>query len=142
MSISDNLIVPVAAGGLAYLGSKFLLGNNGSVVLGGMNLDVNIAEGIVVAASAGVANVSKNFILTKIPNIPVISPKVLQMSVGPVLCGVSNLVANQYLLSSSNENRYSSNTNSPTMVNSFLLGAGSYVAAEYVQNMWKGTSVY
>lgn len=128
----DVVAVPVLSGGFGYLGSKMILGNSGSVNLGGMSLDKNIAVGGLVAAGALVAQSTKDFVIPKIPIADARIKKVAEMAVGPVICGVTTGVLNSSLVS---ESSFFGPVNQSGMVTNIAVGAGSYLAGQYTYDM-------
>jgi len=137
--MTDVIAVPALSGAIGYLGSKMILGNTGNVSLGSVNLDKNIAMAILIGSSAGIAQISKDFI---IPKIPVGSPtlkNVVQNSVGPILCGASTVGLEKILLaqeSGSITTLLGGTSNQQGSFMNFAVGAGSYAVSDYLWKMY------
>ena len=65
------LAQPAIAGAFGYVGSRFILGNEGNLSVSSYSIDKNLAMGGMITASSLVANVSKDYI---IPKIPIVDP--------------------------------------------------------------------
>jgi hypothetical protein len=50
-----------------YLGSKLVLDNTGTILLGGIAMNKNLTLAALLAGSAVIANITKTYILPKIP---------------------------------------------------------------------------
>lgn len=132
----DVVIVPALAGGYAYAGSKFIMGDSGNVTVGGTSIDKSLATAGVVGASALIAQTTKDFIIPKIP-VTGDMKRVAQGAVGPALCGGSTALLQGALISQNStvSSLLSGSANQSSMLSNFVLGAGSYVAADYTHNM-------
>lgn len=92
MAAQSLLLQPALSAGFGYAGSRFVLGNTGSVSVGGTSIDKNIAVAVTSAASALVANIGKDYIIPKIPIVDPTMKGYAQKAVGPVLAGTSAVV--------------------------------------------------
>jgi hypothetical protein len=96
----EQLFHAGVAGGLGWAGSKYLLGNTGTVTINGTSIDKSVAFGITVGVADGIAEVAKDYVLPKIPltQNPSIN-KMIQNSVPPALCGTAAVCLEKALVS-------------------------------------------
>jgi hypothetical protein len=59
------LLQPLVSGEFGYLRSKFVLGNTGTISLGGTNVNKNLAIAVLSVGSAVIVNVGKDYIIPK-----------------------------------------------------------------------------
>lgn len=136
MAVSNLVVQPLVTGGIGYLGSKFVLGNTGQLSLGGKSVDKNLALAMISAAGAVVANTTKDYIIPYIPINDITVKQVAQKAVGPVICGTSTVLLENMIYPTSFSG-ISGQSNSTSAIGNFMVGAGSYLAADYVTSMWR-----
>src|SRR5271154_3100310 len=114
------------AGGIAAAASYFMGEAQGSISLLGVNVPIPVAIFGAVGASSIAADLGHDWVLPHIPgNATWTNVESAALGLG-LSGGTTSLILNREL-------------GQPT-VNFFVLGAGSYVAADYILNKWKGAS--
>ena len=131
MALSETLAVPIIAGGTAFVGSKYLLGNTGTVNIASASLDKNLVMAGVVTASSYIGETSKNYVIPRLPSSVVNNPY-SKAAVTPVLCGTATATLEKAIQSSANGGVFGGSGNTSGMAANFALGAGSQIAASYV----------
>src|SRR5690606_29823440 len=120
-------------------GSRYILGNEGTVGIGGQSIDKNVATAGLIGVSALVAQIGKDYVIPKLPT-SMITNNMAKKAVGPVLCGGATMALQRVLVTEGDTNIASLLTgqaNSTSMIGNGMVGAGSYIAADYVYNMYK-----
>jgi hypothetical protein len=95
---------------------------------------------VLSAASTGVTNGTKNYIIPKIPIVDQNIKMIAQKAVGPVLAGASTVILEKMLDggdSSVISNFVSGSQNNTGAAGNFMVGAGAYLAADYTASLWK-----
>lgn len=121
-SFTDKLRKGAISGAIAGTAASMIFGESGDTQLFGMNLSIPFAIGLANAGSSVLADYSHDYIF---PMIPATS-KYANLETAALGMGVSG-GASAYFLNSEN-------VGSASTLNSFLLGAGSYAAADYVDS--------
>jgi hypothetical protein len=119
-SFTDKLRKGAISGAIAGTAASMLFGESGDTILFGQNIPIPWAIGIANAGSSVLADYSHDYIF---PMIPATS-KYANLETAALGIGVSG-GASAYFLNAEN-------VGSASTLNSFLLGAGSYAAADYV----------
>ncbi len=136
---TDIVAVPLLTGGFSYLGSKYILMNQGQVSVGSMALDKNVSFALMNTAGALISNLTKDYIIPKIPNssIPQGAKRIVEASIGPAICGGSGLLLEKMLESGDNTvaGLFNGTQNQASSISNFFVGAASYVGAQYTNDM-------
>lgn len=123
--LKDEFVPALISGGIAVLGSSFILGVdlNLDISVANMNLPIWVAVGGTVAGADLLAYASHDYILEKIPTLQSIST--YENKIGaPVITGLATYGLFKMGISSD-----------VSLTNSFLLGAGSSIAGRYSTGM-------
>lgn len=135
----DNIGVPVLSAGYGYVGSKMLLGNTGNVTVGGTSVDKNIAVAGLVGAGALISQLSKDYIIPRIPGDQRVK-NIAKNAVGPAVCGLATFGIEKALLSENSAvtSLLGGSSNASSSLANAALGAGSYIAGQYTYDMVYG----
>jgi hypothetical protein len=138
MATTDLFLQPALTSGFAWVGSRYILNNTGSVSVLGQSLDKNLAFAGMAGVGALVSNATKDYIIPKIPISNQDYKNIVGKAVGPAICGGGALVLEQVFTGPAGvQSFFGGVPNQANPLTNFAVSAGSYVASDYVLGMMK-----
>lgn len=136
----DVVGTSVASAGFGYIGSRYLIGNTGNVIISGKSMDKNLVVAGVVGIASAVGETTKDYFIPMLPESIAQSESAdfAKASVGPALAGVSTYVLEKALVPPDGIGALQGTSNGGSAFANFALGAGSNIAGAYAyQSLFK-----
>lgn len=140
----DLVYTPLASAAIGYAGSRWVLQNSGTILVGNTAIDKNLGYAALIGAGSLVAEVTRDYVIPKIP-LNTLSPGLqtaTKIAIPAAIAGGS-AVAFEKLATAEPSGGVASLISSATpnqasMAGNFAVGAASYALGSYVSKQLRG----